>query len=274
VAVILVTCALVLVRLPSHLLVALLIGLVIVDGVREAYDYRLLGRISPWRTSPAEAAPYRARDVYVRKLPTLLEQAPATRPARVPPYASLTAAPTGSDPDATGWIADGYHLIDYGGTIERALWQAEHNPAWLALLLAPWHAYTFPCATTGCGSGTVHLPAPTTWKPSSGVHTLSYGAESIVYEVNVSHPVLMVENELSIRGWQANTSKVHLVNAGIPLRAWRLAPGHYKFVASFQEPDRTLQELAAALALIAWLSCVLLIRRNNGSTSRQSLPSV
>ena len=273
VAVILITCVLVLVRLPPRLLVGLLIGLVIVDGVREAYDYRLLGRISPWRTSPAEAAPYRARDVYVRELPALLKQAPTTRPARVPPYAPLAKSPTGTDPDATGWIADGYHLIDYGGTIERVLWQAEHNPAWLALLLAPWHAYTFPCATTGCGSGAVHLPAPTMWKPSSGVHTLSYGDESIVYEVNVSQPVLMVENELSIRGWHANTPKVHLVNAGIPLRAWRLSPGHYKFVASFQEPDRTLQELVAVFALISWLGCVFLIRRRSGSVSREPLPS-
>jgi muconolactone delta-isomerase len=106
------------------------------------------------------------------------------------------------------------------------------------------------------------------------VQTLSYGDQRITYTVNISKPVLMVENELSVDGWRANTSKVQLVNAGIPLRAWRLAPGHYKFVAFFQEPDRTLQELAAVLALIAWLGCVLLIRRSNRSVSRQSLPSV
>lgn len=177
--------ALTLTRLPPRVMVCLLIALVVIDGVREIDDYHFLGGVSPWRASPSEAAAYRARDVYVRKLPTLLEQAPASRPARVPPYEPLTSAPTGSDPDATGWIADGYHLNDYNGTIERTLWQAERNPTWLTLLLAPWHAYTFPCAITGCNNGTVHLPAPTTWKPSSGVQTLSYGEESIVYSVNV-----------------------------------------------------------------------------------------
>ncbi len=261
--------ALVLIRLPQRVVVSLLVVLVVIDGVRDINDYQFMGHISPWRVSPSEVAPYRARDVYVRKLPKLLEQAPVSRPARVPPYAPLSSAPTGSDPDATGWIADGYHLVDYGGTIERVLSQAEHNPAWLSILLAPWHAYTFPCATTGCSSSTVHLPAPTTWTPSAGVHTLSYGTESIVYEVNISQPMLMVENELAIHGWRANTSRVHLVNAGIPLRAWRLSPGHYRFTATYRESDRTLQYLAVIAALLAWLGCAVILRRKSNADLTQ-----
>ncbi|HEX4114940.1 MAG TPA: hypothetical protein VHY18_03605 [Solirubrobacteraceae bacterium] len=259
IAVALAACGLVLVRMPPRLVAGLLIGLVIVDGVREAYDYRLLGRISPWRTTPAEAVPYRARDVAVRKLPMLLEQAPTTRPARVPPYAPLSTAPTGSDPDATGWIANGYHVIDYGGTIERVLWRAEHNPAWLSLLLAPWHGYTFPCTVVGCESGAVHLPYSGTWHPGPGIQTTSYGEEHIVYSVNVSRPELLVENELAIRGWSTNSPHVASVDAGIPLRAWRLSPGRYTFVASFHEPDRWLQWVALALSLATLLACARLI---------------
>ena len=259
IAVALAACGLVLVRMPARLLVSLLMVLVIIDGVREVYDYRLLGHISPWRTTPVEAAPYRARDVAVRELSTSLKQAPATRPARVPPYAPLSTAPTGSDPDATGWIANGYHVIDYGGTIERTLWRAEHNPAWLSLLLATWHGYTFPCAVVGCESGAVRLPSASTWHPSPSIQTTSYGEEDIVYSVNISQPELLIENELAIRGWSTKSPHVASVDAGIPLRAWRLSPGRYKFVASFQEPDRWLQWVALALGLVSLLACARLV---------------
>jgi hypothetical protein len=261
IAVIAACLAIVLLPLPSRLLVWLLLGLVIVDGVREINDYRLLGRISPWRASPSDVAPYRARDGQVRKLPALLRQAPASRPAREPPVASLASSPTGSDPDATGWIADGYHLIDYGGTLERVLWQVEHEPALLSLMLAPWHGYTFPCGTVGCSDRTVHLPAAKAWRPSAQIQTLSYGPNHITYAVNLSQPELMVENELAIPGWSSSAPQVRPVSAGIPLRAWRLSPGRYTFTATYRERGRTLQEMVVAGALIAWLACAIALRR-------------
>lgn len=251
--------ALVAVHTSRAVLFCLLIGLVVIDGMREINDYRLLGHVSSWQVSPAEVAPYRARDAYVRELPKLLADAPASRPARVPAHAPLSVAPTGNNLDNAGWVADGYQLSDYSPTIERARWQAEHNPTWSALLLEPWHGYTFPCAQVGC-SGTLRLPAPTTWRPSAAVQTLSYGVGRIVYSVNVTQPVLMVENELAIRGWHANTNKVHIVDAGIPLRVWRLSAGRYQFTATYQERGRLLQELMVVAALAAWLACALALR--------------
>jgi hypothetical protein len=260
IVVVLASVALILVHLPQRLLVCLLVALVVIDGAREINDYHF-GSISPWQVTPSEAAPYSARDVYVRKLAALLTQAPMSRPARIPSHGPLNLAPTGTPPDTSGWVADGYHLTDYSGTIERVRWQAEHDPVWSALLLEPWHGYTFPCSKVGC-NGAVHLPAATMWHPSPDVQTLSYGLEDIVYSVNISQPVLMVENELAINGWRANTQKVRIVNAGIPLRAWRLSPGHYRFTATYQERDRLLQELMVAGALVAWLGCALALRRN------------
>jgi hypothetical protein len=255
---------LVLVRVPQRVLVGVLVALVVVDGVREAYDYRFLGSISPWRASPAEAAPYRARDAYVHKLPTLLKQpGPTTRPGRAPPTAPLSSAPTGSDPDATGWIGEGYHLVDYGSTIELALWQVEHSPQLLKLMLEPWSGFTFPCANVGCQSGGVRLPPAGKWQASATVHTLSYGAERIRYAVDVTQSVLLVENELAIKGWHTNSPHVRSVDAGIPLRAWRLSPGSYTFTASFHELDRTPQELAAIVAIMLWIAAVIALWRNS-----------
>jgi hypothetical protein len=261
ITVILACVALVLARLPQRVLVSVLIVLVIVDGVREAYDYRYLGSISPWRASASEAAPSRARDANVRRLPALLKQpGPITRPARVPPAAPLTTAPTGSDADATGWIGEGYHLVDYGSTIALALWQVEHNPQLLKLMLEPWSGFTFPCTTVGCQSGGVRLPPAMRWRTSSEVHTLSYGTERIRYAVNVTKPVLLVENELAIKGWRTSSPHVRAVNAGIPLRAWRLSPGSYTFTASFHELDRTPQELAVMVAVLLWIASVIALR--------------
>jgi hypothetical protein len=261
VIVILASLALIVLRPQPRLLACLLVALVAIDGARDIYNYRLLGHTSSWRVPASEAAAFLGRDGDVRELAAHLRQAPTTRPARVPPAASLKIAPTGSNLDSSGWVADGYHLIDYGGTIERVLWQAEHDPAWSALLLAPWHGYTFACATVGCANGAVHLPASSTWRPSPGVQTLSYGEESIVYSVNISQPELMVENELAIRGWHANTPRVRPVKAGIPLRAWRLSPGHYEFTATYRESGRTLQDLVVLAALLAWLGCAVALRR-------------
>ncbi|HST56309.1 MAG TPA: hypothetical protein VLJ42_10530 [Solirubrobacteraceae bacterium] len=264
--------ALTLVRVPARVLVCLLLALVAIDGVREIRDYRYLGRISPWRTSPAEAAPFRARDVFVRKLPAQLSQAPGSRPARIPAAVPFDRAPTGNPFDAVGWVADGYHLIDYGGTIENKLWQAEQSAVWTSMLLAPWHGYTFPCAVVGCGgsgsSGT-RLPSPSSWRPSPAVRTLSYGVRGVVYAVNTTQPVLMVENELGVSGWRADTPKVRPVNVGIPLRAWRLAAGNYRFTATYRSPSRGLQQLAALVALLAWLGCAFALSRKRRARRRE-----
>jgi hypothetical protein len=242
---------LVFLRPRAGVLASVLVLLVCIDGAREINDYRSLGVVSPWQAETT--AFYIARDGHVRKLPKQVASTPKSRPARVP--AASTA-----EPNASGWVADAYHMTDYDPTVERALWQAESSPDWLALMLEPWHGFTFPCAAVGC-AGAVHLPPATTWRPAAGVQTLNYGPTSIVYSVKISHPVLMVENELAISGWHANTASVRVVNAGIPLRAWRLPAGNYRFVASFQEPGRPLQYLALAAAILAWLASLFTLRR-------------
>lgn len=258
---------LVIARINARTLAVALVALVIVDGAREAYDYRFLNRVSPWRASPAEVASYRSRDAYVRKLPEALTTAVASRPARVPPYAPLATAPTGSDPDASGWVASGYYAIDYGGTIERSLWQAEHSSAWFSLLLEPWHAYLFPCAKVSCKRRAVRLPPLAKWAISPAVHMISYGPKGITYAVKIRQPMLMVENELTFDGWNSNTARARLVNVGIPFRSWRLGTGVYRFTVTYRQPGRLAQLWAAFIAMLAWLGCLFTAWRRSRSTS-------
>jgi hypothetical protein len=244
--------ALAFVRPAPWLFACALTVLVVIDGARDINDYGLAGTTLPWQVAPAYAALFREGDGDVSELPARLMSAPSSRPARVPGAATAQR-------NSAGWLADGYHVNDYNPTLERALWQAERNPDWERLLLEPWHAFVFPCAAVGCSTGNVRLPPPSGWRVSPDVHTTSYGAEKIVYSVNLSRPMLMVENELAIAGWRSSTGKVTSVNSGIPLRTWRLAPGTYEFTASFHEPGRTPQELTLTLVLVAWLCCILVV---------------
>jgi hypothetical protein len=257
-----VTVALAAARPPARVLVLALVVLVTIDGAREIRDYRLEGTVAPWQVPPSALAFYVQRDGFVRELPEHLDATPPTRPARVPPAAT-------AEPNASGWVADAYHESDYDPTIERSLWLAENEPALTAKLLQPWQAYLFACKTVNCSSG-ARLPAPRTWRPSPAVRTLSYGNQRIVYSVNVTKPALMVENELAVKGWHANSRRVSVVEAHVPFRAWRLSPGKYRFTASFQEPGRGLQGAVAALAALAWLACALTIFRGRLIRRRRS----
>jgi hypothetical protein len=253
------TAGLIIRRPRLELLVVALIALIAVDGIRDARDVRLKGTISAWQVPPSQAVMYRANERYVDNLGAVLRRAPTTRPARVPPWAPVSGSPRGNPPDAAGWVADGYHFIDYTGPLSLALWQVEQNPTLMRLMLERWHAWVFPCAASCRNAQT--LPAPATWHPSNSVRTLSYGAGRIVYAVDLKRPAVMVENELAVPGWHSNTSRAHVINSGIPLRTWRLDAGDYRFIASYQEPDRQLQEAAVIIGLIAWLGSVLLIVR-------------
>ena len=243
-------------------LAVLLIALIAVDGFREVRDYRSGGTTSSWLAYPSEEAPYYARDVYIRALPVRLWKSPARRPARV--------APSPIDyPDAAGWDADAYHVSDYGGTVERALWQAEQNPVMLSLLLKPWDAYVFPCSGGWCAAKSVRLPPPNRWRPSPSVWTLSYGPGRIVYEAHLAQPSLMVENESAIGGWHSSNTRARIVSTSLPFRTWSLAAGDYRFVAVYRQPGRSLQDLALIAALLSWGACgVITYRRHRNGRMR------
>jgi hypothetical protein len=266
------TVALALMRPRAGVLVCVLLTLVAIDGWRESRDDLLRGTTSSWLVTPAEAdaAGSQTRDAYIRRLPQLLFARPPSRPARIAPAGPLSAYPTGTNNDSNGWIADGYHLIDYGGSVERSLHEVEVSPTLTALMLQPWHAYAFPCAAVSCQSGQVRLPPASTWTPSSAIRSLVYSATGITYAVDVTQPTLMVENELAIKGWRASTPKVQIVTAGGPLRAWRLSPGRYQFTATYHLPTATEQLLAALAAILLFLATTALLLRPR-ATSRRSI---
>lgn len=258
-------------RPPTRVLLFALIALIAVDGYRAARDDRV-GTVSAWQVDSATAAHFRTRDAYLPGLPAALTGSVTSRPARVPPVGLLSQFPIGTDDDAVGWLAGGYHFNDYSSTIETSLHAAEQRPFFTALLLAPWRAYVFPCAQVSCRSGSVHLPSPATWRPATTVRTLAYGVSGVTYAVDVSRPSLMVENELPLDGWQSSSARATFVDARIPLRAWRIAAGRYVFKASYVQPGATEQELAALAALLLFACLAAALRARHRSPGSGETP--
>jgi hypothetical protein len=255
------------------LFAGILAVLVLADGWRDSRDNLFLRTTSSWLVPPASVG-VEATDTYIKKLPELIAAAPRTRPARVPMFFPLSKFPGGSPPDARGWVADGYHLDDYGGTVMAPLHRVEQNPTWTKMFLQAWHGYLFPCAEVGCTTGSVHLPAASTWKPSSTVRPLSYSAKGVTYAVRVTNPSLMVENELPYAGWGSASKRVTLVDAGVPFRAWRLSPGTYTFTATYSQPGLIAQNVLAAVAALLLVTLGVALLRGGRRVETQATTDV
>ncbi len=253
--------AIVVARVAPRVAVGLLLALIVVDGGRMVADWPKfpLGP-RPWATPPSTLADAVPRDEGARQLPAILANPPARRPARP----NLPFIPSGYNGDTNGFLGLAYELGDYGGTVYRARWKAETDPMLHALMLLPWTAWTFPCGSVRCEGSSVALPSPDTWTPDPGVKTTRFGTSSISYDVDLSAPAVMVENELDIAGWSADRPDVRRVDVGGALRGWLLPAGRYSFVASFRQPERPAQEVLTAGALLVWAGCgaaLLLARR-------------
>jgi hypothetical protein len=272
VAVIVATVALIAWRPRKEWLVLALIGLIVVDGVRDARDIRATGGVSSWQVTASQAIMYRNYQVHVDDLSKVLRRAPRTRPARVPAWASVTEFPRGNPPDAAGWEADGYHFLDYTGPLATSMYRIEQSPVLVHLMLEPWHAWVFTCAAT-CDRSASSLPAPSTWHASPSMQTVSYGPGRIVYRVHLNRPSVMVENEVSFEGWHSNTPQAQVIKSPLPLRTWRLAAGDYTFVASYQEPDRDLQYAAVAISVLAFLGAMMFVLRRRRQARQTQAPA-
>jgi len=89
---------------------ASLVALIVIDGMREIHDYRLLrDQTHPWQVPPSAHAFDIHRDGYRTRASQALGGNSEESPARVP--AAATA-----EPNASGWVADAYHLADYDPT--------------------------------------------------------------------------------------------------------------------------------------------------------------
>lgn len=268
VAIVLATAALASVHLrPSALAIALLL-LVVADGTRMTLGYRHRGGQSPWRLAPhdARAATARARDRFVRRLDQTVMRTPRRRPARVLSSATGATDPAGIPEDASGYVGDAYRLSTDSGSITTARLIAAQDSRLREMVLGPWMAWTSPCGAGAPCADSAPQPLDGAWRRDPRITTTAYGLSAITYRVDLDRPALMMENELSFPGWSADHG-VRRVDSGGAFRTWALPAGRYRFTASYRQPERAMQLLLAALALVAWAAAGIVVLRQRATDS-------
>jgi hypothetical protein len=160
-----------------------------------------------------------------------------------------------SDKPWRGYYTGDYMMEDYAGPMhllrQQNIWA---SPALRSFALQPWRAISF-------APGVIINPQMLPVSEHSAVMTcIHYGVSDISYRVNTSGPVLVIENEMYAKGWQAKLfndqgAQVNIIEAQdiYGLRAWILPPGQFRMEATYQTPHRTQGYALASLGLIAWL---------------------
>jgi hypothetical protein len=106
----------------------------------------------------------------------------------------------------------------------------------------------------------------------AGISMRSFGDKEVIYEVNISAPGLLVENEMFWRGWSARLLDPFSRNpmGSIPaietlqvLRSWELPSGHYLLCTGFEEPHLALSVTLTAICSTLLLSFFALIFRSH-----------
>lgn len=162
---------------------------------------------------------------------------PACRPARIE-----VAATDVEHIPWQGYYNGEYLSQDYSAAENlKQLQRIRSNPSLYRFGLRPWVALLLP--EVGRVTPEQMLALPTA--PLQCVH---YGTTRVEYQVNLSRPATVVENEAYWRGWSAEIGGRRIeafeVNG---FRAWSLPAGQYRMTPTFRPPRRLQGLLVTAL---------------------------
>jgi hypothetical protein len=93
-----------------------------------------------------------------------------------------------------------------------------------------------------------------------------YGIDTISYEVSLSAPALVVENEMYFGGWEATLDlpgqpqRIQAIPVAGALRGWVLPMGSYTMTARFRIRHTGMYRAISLLSLVAWM--ILLLARS------------
>lgn len=250
-------------RTTPQVVLAALLMLTIVDGVRIISDLEIIPGQKVWSIQRADFPASRLHDLQARTLARSLQNPPRQRPGR----AAMVDAdvPGGGPRDSIGFLGAEYRLGDYGGTVTMARYRIMQDPRLIAFMRRPWTAWVLPCSRADCTGGRSGLVPGSEQQPSEAVTTVSYGASKVRYRVDLPVRSLMIENEIPAPGWSADRRAVRQVAVAGALRGWVLPAGRYSFTASYRQPERGAQQALAGLAVLIMVA--LLARRPAASST-------
>jgi hypothetical protein len=235
-------------RLPAALLVGVLAVLVVGEGFRMSRTMYHDNGTHAWNVQVPDDLP---RDVAAAALDELLTTPPATRPERIPPTVDPAKRAHGTPRDALGFVGLGYNVANYGGFMTTAYWEMVNDPEARKRFELAWTPWVLPCGLPDCTDVT-ELGDPASWVSTTAIRTTRYGQESVDYVVELSAPVVLIENEINFPGWEADDARVTLLEHDGVFRAWRLEPGTYEFTARYGAPEARRQILLFLAGLAVW----------------------
>jgi hypothetical protein len=197
----------------------------------------------------------------------IFEAAPETRPARQEREVYWLYA-------WEGYITGSFMMGDKTPCLLQRCQVAETTPAYKAYMLMPWTPLLIGDRTGVVEeNGAVRAPLEYFEEIVSGdglgsVRQAGYWSNEIDYQVSLSQPVLMVENEIYYTGWQATltypdgrTQQIQAVESNGVFRGWELPAGQYQMRAFFRFPHLETYAGVSLLGVLIWLGAILVHSR-------------
>ena len=187
---------------------------------------------------------------------TWYQSLPTSRPARERPAGLIRWS---------GYIDGRFFANDLTPNVLSTTAIVDTDDRYRQYMLMPWTPLLLE-GTVTAGRGAVTVDAGVFETVGGGtapagrgtVRQRHYGINEIEYEVSLSRPQLLVENEMYFPGWRARLATpigdaIEAVPVNGAFRGWRLPAGTYRMTASFTMPYLRALRACALGSLAVWL---------------------
>ncbi len=181
-----------------------------------------------------------------------------------------------------GYLYGDYMMQDYGHTKLLAAETIESNPIYTEFMMAKWTPILLEKNSVNLSEIIVSediFSNPPLLTTSNSVIQTQYGINDIIYDVSLTEPMLLVENEMYFTGWKAiliypdKEVEIDALNTNEVFRSWLLPAGNYEMKAYFYFPNFALFQITSVIAFVIWISTVIIYWRKkvpNLSTKHES----
>jgi hypothetical protein len=200
--------------------------------------------------------PYIVNDAPETLAADIFREQVSSRPARIDPQGLVRWS---------GYLDGRYYLRDLTPLVLNAATIAVTEPVYRHYMMLPWTPLLIDAPQAA------HMPIDVTpadialrlagTGDATGVRQIEYGVNTIRYEVTLSEPRVLVENEIYFPGWRATlsipgTPFLDALAVNGVFRGWRLPAGVYSLVATFEFPYGSALRIIAVISLVLY-ACVL-----------------
>jgi hypothetical protein len=184
----------------------------------------------------------------------LLTHTPAVRPAR-------HDTPKPEDFSWKGYLDGSYQMRELTGSQFSAQTHIIDDPELLSWMSHGWEDRTLPGVTSTPEACELLQQRIADSGPDPAMTSLRYGVNDNLYQVRLTEPAVVVENEIYFRGWKGTIvaqgrDPIAIAPEAVcgGLRAWRLPAGEYQLQSHFETPYLRFALMASGVLLLLYLA--------------------